>query len=381
MRNLSVVLFDRATLPYLHTGKEIFGPRARYLVIPFYLQNRTSSETTTLEMLYSSSADIKIAVIEDDYEKRSSANLAMFDAVIVITPEIIINNDLINRCKEKYNNSNLFVIAGGKLQWITDNSDVYYYPWLMLNVSLLNVYRPIANSKKEKLFDCLLGSNKPHRKFVFDSLVAHQIIDKCYVNLLSTNQFNPTERPIEFYRSTELDLLESTEALIAKSANDDVFYSMQHTLPRANTEQLYRISNQVPWGIYENSYYSIIAETNDNSTFLTEKTAKALFAKRVFVMFGAQYHLKALRECGFQTFDSILDESYDNIEDNEQRWAQAFEQVMWLATQDPEKIYQQAQDILDYNYLKLCDHKSFIDPLRKWLLEKLQTCIVDISLD
>jgi hypothetical protein len=46
---------------------------------------------------------------------------------------------------------------------------------------------------------------------------------------------------------------------------------------------------------------------------MTEKTAKPIWAKRLFVMFGTPGFLKKLHELGFKTFDHVIDESYDSM--------------------------------------------------------------------
>ena len=379
MRNLSVVLFDKALRPYLNADKEIFGNSATYTIIALDPKLRSTYENNSLDKIYASTS-AKIAVVEDNYDMSVAVNLSKFDAVVVISPEIIIMDNFVDHLRKKFVNSNVFAVVADKLKFYSNEEYVYYYPFLPLQVSRLNHHRPVDLLNKKKLFDCLLGSYKPHRAFIFENLKQCGLLNQCYVNLLSTNQIDGATKPKEYYRSPDLDADESAEALLTKQLNDNVFHSMQHVLGYGNSINS-RISNQVPWDIYKNSHYSIIAETNNNSTFLTEKTGKALFAKRLFVMFGAHNHLKALQEFGFQTFSGILDESYDNIEDDQQRWAQAFEQVLWLSKQNPIEIYQQAHDILEYNYLKICDYELFITPLRTWLLEQLRTCIVDISFD
>jgi hypothetical protein len=64
---------------------------------------------------------------------------------------------------------------------------------------------------------------------------------------------------------------------------------------------------------------TLVVETQINylgSFFHTEKTMKCIVTGTPFVCYANQYHLKNLREkVGFQTYSSLWDESYDNIED------------------------------------------------------------------
>ena len=86
---------------------------------------------------------------------------------------------------------------------------------------------------------------------------------------------------------------------------------------------------------------------------MAEKIGKCLYARRLFVHFGAAHWLKKLRSFGFQTFDSVLDESYDSIEDDVKRWQAAFEQVKWLSKQNHTELLQKIKPMLDHNHARL----------------------------
>ena len=79
----------------------------------------------------------------------------------------------------------------------------------------------------------------------------------------------------------------------------------------------------IPWRIYANTWYSIITETNNgdkDGVSLTEKIGRAFFAKRIFILVGAAGSLALLKKLGFRTFNTVIDESYDEIKDNYCRW-------------------------------------------------------------
>jgi len=108
----------------------------------------------------------------------------------------------------------------------------------------------------------------------------------------------------------------------------------------------------VPWNVYDQTAYSIVAETyTDNGwNFYTEKTAKPILARRLFVAFAGQYHLRNLRALGFQTFDGIIDESYDLEPDPDRRWRMALDQVDRLCQADQQEILSRVRSIADHNF-------------------------------
>jgi hypothetical protein len=76
---------------------------------------------------------------------------------------------------------------------------------------------------------------------------------------------------------------------------------------------------------YSNSYCNIVFETvfdadGSGGTFLTEKTFKPIKHGQPFVVVAPAGTLQVLRDLGYRVFDSVIDTSYDLIQDNTQRW-------------------------------------------------------------
>lgn len=65
--------------------------------------------------------------------------------------------------------------------------------------------------------------------------------------------------------------------------------------------------------IWNKYHIEVISETDSIGDFwFTEKTANCLATGKPFVLMSGQNSLARLRKMGFKTFDSVLDESYDN---------------------------------------------------------------------
>jgi hypothetical protein len=115
-----------------------------------------------------------------------------------------------------------------------------------------------------------------------------------------------------------------------------------------------------------------VAETNPTQTaFLTEKTGKAIYGQRVFVLFGGHRALAQLQAQGYRTFEGLIDESYDEIVDDRKRWVRAWQAVEFLARSDPQLLYAQAQEILAHNYQLIRNmerrHKPIQNFISSWL--------------
>jgi len=87
-----------------------------------------------------------------------------------------------------------------------------------------------------------------------------------------------------------------------------------------------------PSKYHTNSYCNIVMETHfdadqSGGSFLTEKTFKPIKHGQLFFVAGAVGSLQALRDLGYRTFDNMLDNSYDTIVDNTQRWKKLCDSV------------------------------------------------------
>jgi hypothetical protein len=130
------------------------------------------------------------------------------------------------------------------------------------------------------------------------------------------------------------------------SPNLDPAWEVRDTLDNS-------VSGLVPWEIYNRTCYSVLVETlGYGTTFLMEeKIGKCLFGRRLFVHFGQAHWMKKLKGFGFETFDSVLDETYDSLDIIDvERYAAAFEQVKWLSQQNHAALLQKVRPILDHNH-------------------------------
>jgi hypothetical protein len=204
-------------------------------------------------------------------------------------------------------------------QWFRAEIELYRNPQIKEELDLLHPF-----DSKPMYFDALLGAGKPHKEFVAEQIRADQLEDKIILRHGYKNFIYPdgVKEQVAVYELTEYKGISTSLIPV------------------------------VPIDIYNESAYSIVGETSyDNRwVFLTEKTAKCFMGRRLFIMFAGQHYLKAIRDLGFRTFDGVIDESYDGIEDNQTRWNMAYDQVKYLCSQPQQPILDQIKSIVDYNY-------------------------------
>jgi hypothetical protein len=93
--------------------------------------------------------------------------------------------------------------------------------------------------------------------------------------------------------------------------------------------------------------------------FPTEKTWRVMLCKRPFIAASTPYFLKGLKQLGFKTFSPFIDESYDNIENNDNRVSallNEIKRIINLPEDERNYITTQCKDICEYNYQLLKVH-------------------------
>lgn len=211
----------------------------------------------------------------------------------------------------------------------------FTYLWWFDNVKEINLHIgsrdkliPPQEKNSDTAWDCLLGTPRAHRSLIRRLIETDRLQD--YFLQGSNNSHHMTLHD---------DWLSGGD-----HENNSNFLIFQD-------KKTANVASFVPYDIYNRTWYSIVTETRINGTqFYTEKTAKPIFSGRVFVMFGPQYALACLRDLGYQTFGCVIDESYDSIADDQERWMTAWQQIKYLMFQNHRQIYHQCQPVLDHNF-------------------------------
>jgi len=281
-------------------------------------------------------------------------DVSNFDLVLISDIEYFKHQDIEQWAAE--NNIKNYVIAVGGIL-ATDQIDPEYMICRHYNIERYvsrNQYVNTAGFDKPFLFDCMLGARRPHRDYVMMALTRTGLLDKSIVT----------------YRAGfPGEVINAQSQLFA-----DQFLGTELNWPYVSPnldpewEVAPHVSNHIscvsPNKIFQNTHYSIICETLGTGTdfFLSEKTVKAIFAKRVFVAFAPRHFLRNLRQLGFQTFDTIIDESYDDEPCDDVRFQKAVLQLLRLAYfLTPELVHQHTKHAVDNNFKQLYRVKKQTD--------------------
>ena len=198
-------------------------------------------------------------------------------------------------------------------------------------VDLMAKLKGVEEKDTNKYWDLLLGEASENKDWLHNVISTHPVLDKAFLTY--------------FGRDTNRG-----------HWSDDVVRPVKHTAEtlgplaeRFNTQV--RCSDLLDPEIYNQTYYTAMIETTIHNDFamFSEKEAKPIVAQRPFIVFGACRQLEAFRSLGFKTFDGVVDESYDLIEDKETRWHKALDSMLLLTEKDPEEVYRNLHEVLIHN--------------------------------
>ena len=181
-------------------------------------------------------------------------------------------------------------------------------------------------------FDALLGAARKHKNFVKRCIDNCDFKDKILVGACSGID---SSIPTDYIAGGAYDI-RNTQLVYQQTGNENMY---------ANPDCF------IPYEIYNNTWYSITCETRTSGDcFYTEKTARPLLSQRLFVTFSSQHMLKNLKTLGYETFSSVIDESYDAEPNNIKRWKMAWEQIERLSKENPKHVYAKINEITRHNH-------------------------------
>lgn len=327
-------------------------------------------------------------------------DLSSIDLIVVHSREDVFKTrEVIEKeIYQSYNNKNFCVLAGG-IDYRTYSAD-YFYP-LLTHFKL--TYEASDNSQyrfttdRDFLFDCLLGTPKPSREYIYYRLIEDNLLDKSLVSITVSQEYYRTEHYNDLWKDIsqryrdkyniksvyksdtlkKLDLLfdvRNDEEIDVNHPDNSLFTAINSVIDDNDQGHPYWKRIYItPYNVYNHSWYSIISETYQDHRFQpTEKTAKAFLGGRIFVAFCCHNFLKNLKKIGFLTFDSIIDESYDEIEDIEDRFDRAWKQVLFLSNSDHRENYQKVKKVLDHNRSILLDPKFQLADIERYIYKNAE---------
>jgi len=179
-------------------------------------------------------------------------------------------------------------------------------------------YNP--ESLKEKIFLCFNRVARSHRIALLGLMYDQDLVDKGFYSYLHATHADRHLNTIEHCVET-LPYSNNIKNICKKN----ILSRLDQFPLKLNTEPDYNATDFMSSDIdyYRKSYFSLVTESlylsNEKSIFFSEKIFKPIVMKHPFMIVNAPDTLKTLRNLGYKTFGSIIDEGYDHIQSHSER--------------------------------------------------------------
>lgn len=224
-----------------------------------------------------------------------------------------------------------------------------------------------THTSKPYKFLFLNGRARPHRKYLWERLRQSGLLDQSLWTMLDGRKIGAScftlvdEHNVDVMRT-------NTPIRYLPNEYEVDRYINQPSRQQVNTEHSNQfVKNELfanEWGeiylqsrAYVDTYFSLVTETvfDYPYSFRTEKIAKVLAQGHPWICATSPGFYRDLRNLGFQTFDTLINESFDLIDDHQTRMDRIHDIVQDLCNGNLAAFLAAAQDICKYNQQHLLE--------------------------
>jgi hypothetical protein len=212
--------------------------------------------------------------------------------------------------------------------------------------------------KTDKPFTFLFlnGRARPHRKYLLERFDQLGLLQNSLWTCLEGHGFN--SRVLQLQSDNQSLMIQPRAIRYLPAEYEVPAFRPQLELPLP-TEQFvkYHLFNNT-WGEiylqpepYIDTYFSVITETvfEYPYSFRTEKIWKPIMMGHPWIAVSNCGYYRDIRNLGFKTFNGIIDESFDLINDNQRRIERITQVVQDLCRQNLAEFLQACQEVCKYN--------------------------------
>lgn len=262
--------------------------------------------------------------------------------------------------EEHVRDGRILLMTSGDLEpgWNHFSTDCYFSNIVEYEENRSALIQALWEYKDQRPYEFLFlnGRLRPHRKYLIDGLREHGLLD----HALWTNLGSKVE--MEFTSKLATDKQEPVRLLPSE-------YEIERAVPQLNTISTTGfVKHELfgnTWGdavvnprCYVDSWFSVVTETifDYPYSFRTEKIYKPILMAHPFVVAANSGYLRDLRNAGFRTFDSVIDESYDQIDCPYSRAERIIDTVSDVVKNGAEHFWTATRDVCKYNQQHLWEY-------------------------
>lgn len=265
------------------------------------------------------------------------------------------------------------IITGSSIDpdWINLDYDSFVHGVLRFDENVAasqqidEIYR---HTDKPYKFLFLNGRLRAHRKWMLERMRMCGLLEQSLYTCLE--QRAAPNGGIQIFDSQGQDLMFNVEPIKYLPAQYE-YPSYQTNIGKHNVEHdgtyaKYKLFDN-EWGEvyihpkpYIDTYFSLVTETVFNTpySFRTEKIWKAILMGHPWICVSNSGFYRDMKNLGFKTFDSLIDESFDTIDHRRDRLEKIAQTVEDLCSSDLASFLRAAESICKYNQQHMFEYRD-----------------------
>lgn len=228
------------------------------------------------------------------------------------------------------------------------------------------LFERYRNMYRDKMFYCTNGVFKGHRTLLYSLLKENNILDSTYYSY-------------QAYSNLDDDYETHFKNIDIKNPiTEKYFESLKKELPVVLDYEWHGKVDQasITLPYTTNSYISLVCCTFYDETkeiYTSEKVFKPFFSFHIPIFFGARGLYRVPKKLGFYLFDDLIDLSFDNIQDNGERFYMAFDQIYHIKRMGKKELH----NYYSRKHNELLHNFNLLKKLSDSQLENLNKLIYD----
>lgn len=222
----------------------------------------------------------------------------------------------------------------------------------------LNYNKSVVKKQKDFItYNRLITEDRSYRIYFISQLAKHNLLDKGLVSFGVSDDGQHWRDELERNNNSKLSDYARNEIWnTLPDLPQRMIIDNEYCLGSASSRITYTLDTKMINDTLDvNAFWHIVTETvfYYDKLHLTEKIFKPIVSKQPFMLIGAPGNLEYLKSYGFKTFDSVIDESYDTIQDNDARIDAVVKQLNWycsLSDSDKLDVMKKLEPIIEYNF-------------------------------
>ena len=279
------------------------------------------------------------------------------------------NCEYVHRCDDLARDRRMLLIGGGDMDpdWPCLQYDSFLpkiFDYKENQYAANQSSRIFETKNKPYKFLFLNGRNRSHRKYLLERFRLNGLLDQALWTNLENRIGNRHQITLQ-HQGQDLMLTPTEIKTLPAQYEVDRYQPHMHQTADSGYVKFDLFNNE--WGeiylnasAYIDTYFSVVTETvyDYPYSFRTEKIWKPIAMGHPWIAVANSGYYRDMRKLGFKTFDHLIDERFDQIENSQTRIDRIAEVVQDLCKQDLDGFLVCAQNICKYNQQHLKDMRS-----------------------